>query len=268
MLAPDVADLARAAAVEIRAFLGRHVEEAIKVGKRLLEVKVAIPHGEFGRWLAAEFGMSERTARNYMSVAETFGNANRQQLPFLPLRSVYMLAAPSTPPAAREQVQRNLNEGKPLTEADVHAVVKAERKRIEAEKRRQEEECRKAHADAAKERRTKAYRERKTKKEAEERAAREAESRKRETAAKEAEVLIIDALSAEQRRRLAQLLTDAGWDFHRASLLKQLARRLPRNAGSQSAESNVTAPSGRIVRFDDAVMARRALVEECAPDAP
>ena len=70
-LARDVAEMARAAAAEIRASLGRHIEEAIKAGKRLIEVKAALPHGEFGKWLAAEFGMSERSARNYMSAAET-----------------------------------------------------------------------------------------------------------------------------------------------------------------------------------------------------
>ena len=136
--------MARAAAAEIRASLGRDIEEAVKAGKRLIEVKAALPHGEFGKWLAAEFGMSERSARNYMSAAETLGFANRQPLQILPMRSVYLLAAHSTPSAAREQVLRDLGEGKQLTEADVNQVVKAERQKVEDERRKKEEEARTA----------------------------------------------------------------------------------------------------------------------------
>lgn len=216
-LAADIAEMARAAAAEIRASLDHHVEEAIKAGKRLIEVKAALPHGEFGKWLAAEFGMSTRSAQNYMNVAEILGS-NAKRLRILPMRSVYRLAAPSTPPAAKEQVLRDLSEGKCLTEADVNKVVKAERQKIEDERHRKQEEAAKAKAS---ERRTKAYRERMER----ERAERDAEWKRREeeerSAARNAAALIVEHFPAEQRARLRDLVARG-----RFRLMEELDSRL------------------------------------------
>jgi cytochrome c553 len=40
-----------------------------------IQVKEALGHGRFLRWIEAEFGMSERAARNFMGVATTFKSA-------------------------------------------------------------------------------------------------------------------------------------------------------------------------------------------------
>ena len=72
-LAPDIASMAAAAAAEIRTSTRRQITEVIAAGKLLLEVKAALPHGAFGKWLEAEFGWTERTAQNYMRAAETYG---------------------------------------------------------------------------------------------------------------------------------------------------------------------------------------------------
>ena len=45
----------------------RHAEEA---GKLLMEVKAALPHGEFGPWLDANVLVSQRQAQRYMAVAQ------------------------------------------------------------------------------------------------------------------------------------------------------------------------------------------------------
>src|SRR4051812_1213845 len=70
----DVADRVRSTAEQIRQKVKRTVEDIIiEVGRELLAVKEALPHGQFGRWLRAEFGWSERMAQNFMGVAERFG---------------------------------------------------------------------------------------------------------------------------------------------------------------------------------------------------
>jgi len=46
----------------------------IEIGRELIEAKKEIEHGQWGTWLANEFEWTDRTARNFMAVAERFGN--------------------------------------------------------------------------------------------------------------------------------------------------------------------------------------------------
>ena len=55
----------------------RHLHSAIlsfkEAGEKLIQVKVSLPHGEWGDWLADYCpDISERTARNYMRLAENW----------------------------------------------------------------------------------------------------------------------------------------------------------------------------------------------------
>jgi hypothetical protein len=73
LLEAQVAKQARSAADRIRERVKKTVEDIIEVGNDLLAVKEALEHGHFGAWLRAEFGWTDRTARNFMAVAEQFG---------------------------------------------------------------------------------------------------------------------------------------------------------------------------------------------------
>lgn len=46
----------------------------IEIGRELIEAKKEVPHGQWGTWLANEFEWTDRTARNFMAVAERYGN--------------------------------------------------------------------------------------------------------------------------------------------------------------------------------------------------
>lgn len=48
----------------------RNREQMIEAGRRLLEVKAALPHGEFLPWVQSESGMSYDTAQRYMRMAK------------------------------------------------------------------------------------------------------------------------------------------------------------------------------------------------------
>src|ERR1051326_261900 len=102
-LEAGVAEKARSAAARIREKVKRSVENIIDVGNDLLAAKQVLPHGQFGLWLDAEFGWAERTARNFMVVAERFGakSAIIADLPIDPT-AAYLLAAPSVPEQAVE----------------------------------------------------------------------------------------------------------------------------------------------------------------------
>src|SRR5262249_14848074 len=78
LLEAKVAEKVRTSADRIRERVKKTVEDIIEVGNELLAVKDALEHGHFGPWLKA--GWSERSAQNFMSVAERFKSAKFAEL--------------------------------------------------------------------------------------------------------------------------------------------------------------------------------------------
>lgn len=105
----------------------RVVEDVIEMGKALLEVKAELPHGQFGKWLDAEFGWHARTARLFMSAAERFGTKT-EMIADLSATVVYLLSAPSTPDKVVETVIERAEDGK-LTVAEVRGIIAKAMKR-------------------------------------------------------------------------------------------------------------------------------------------
>src|SRR5581483_6392265 len=72
VLRTEAAEKVRAATDRIRERVRRTLEDILQIGSNLLKVKGVLGHGLFSKWLQAEFGWSERSAENFMSVAEHF----------------------------------------------------------------------------------------------------------------------------------------------------------------------------------------------------
>src|SRR4051794_5554671 len=87
-LDPNIVADAKDAVRCIRNILKHTIVGIIEVGERLGAIKGRLPHGQFSSWIAAEFGMSDRTARSYMSAAE-FAAGKRKRFPFCS-RRLYM----------------------------------------------------------------------------------------------------------------------------------------------------------------------------------
>lgn len=62
------------ATTEILMLKDQTAQNIIEIGKRLIEVKNNLPHGEYLNWLENKVDFSDRTARNFMKVATTFSN--------------------------------------------------------------------------------------------------------------------------------------------------------------------------------------------------
>ncbi len=60
-------------AAEIRALTASMLNGVIEIGRRMVEAKAILPHGEFGRWIAEETGYSSSTASNFMRIFEEYG---------------------------------------------------------------------------------------------------------------------------------------------------------------------------------------------------
>src|SRR5205823_6552311 len=106
------------------------LDNLIEVGRELLSVKGAVGHGHFGAWLKAEFGWTERTAQNLMSVAERFG-ANPKLLSHLIIQptAAYLLAAPSVPDEAREVAVEMAKAGEEITTKVAKKILAETRKK-------------------------------------------------------------------------------------------------------------------------------------------
>ena len=93
-----------------------------------LAFKEALEHGHFGPWLKAEFGWGERTAQNFMSVAERFKFAKIADLPIQP-SAAYMLAAPAVPDEARQVAIEKAEAGEEITFTTAKEIVAEAKKK-------------------------------------------------------------------------------------------------------------------------------------------
>ncbi len=117
----------RGAATDIKRRTVRAQADLILAGQRLTEVKDLLPHGQFEKWIGAEFNMSLRMAQNLMSVAEVYAGKS-EIIAFLQPTVLYMLAAPSVPEAARvEVIEQAQATGKPPSVAEVKATIATHR---------------------------------------------------------------------------------------------------------------------------------------------
>ena len=105
-------------AVDIHGKLKRTVQDMIEIGEQLIEVKQYFPHGKFEEWLNEEFGLSIRSARNFMISAKHYADKSAI-IADLDVTTVYLLAAPSTPKEARAEVDAMLRMNLVPTYAEV-----------------------------------------------------------------------------------------------------------------------------------------------------
>lgn len=99
----------------------------IDVGADLRQIKERLPHGEFGKWLHAEFNMTERTAQNYMAAAALV--EKYETVSVLRPKTLYLLAAPSTPSDAREKLIKRFTCGEMLSDRAVRDEISEARRR-------------------------------------------------------------------------------------------------------------------------------------------
>jgi hypothetical protein len=97
--------------------LGRNVvRDILEIGARLREVRKALYHGEWEKWLDVEFGWSSRTARRYMTAAKAFADKSDMvsELP-IDIGAIYLLARPRTPPEVRLKAIERARLGERIT---------------------------------------------------------------------------------------------------------------------------------------------------------
>lgn len=137
-LKSDDRELARGARDRIAARIkGSGVAE---IGRDLIAVKKALPHGTFLDWLRHEVKINVRNAQNYMSVAKAFGD-DVSLVSYLPPNVLFKLASKGTPQPVRDGLLEAIRNGEKPGESDLEHVLRGSRltKRRKAIKRERNE---------------------------------------------------------------------------------------------------------------------------------
>lgn len=111
---------------KVHALFARAQQNILEIGDALINVKDTIGHGNFGRWLDAEFGWSKATAGRFMQVAEQFRGISHVER-FEPT-ALYALAAKNVPDDVRDQFIEQADTGQQIKHQDVRAALGKERK--------------------------------------------------------------------------------------------------------------------------------------------
>ncbi len=118
---------------------------AIEIGRRLVEAKSLLPHGEWGNWLKEKVGFSQSSANNYMKIFEEYGDEqitlfgavpNSQTLGNLPYtKALKLLALPSE---EREEFV-NKNKVEDMSSRELEQAIKERNEAIAAAERAEKE---------------------------------------------------------------------------------------------------------------------------------
>ncbi len=79
--------------VEIKFHLNQMGFHVIEVGKRLLQAKTLVPHGDWANWLKNNFNLSQESARKFMRCSEKFGKSTTSWI-LKPSQMFELLALP------------------------------------------------------------------------------------------------------------------------------------------------------------------------------
>lgn len=105
--------------------LRRSAGDIVEIGKSLSRVKGRLPHGQFGLWLEAEFGWTDRTAQRFMRVAAVFKSDNLSDVP-IPPSALYALASGDVPQDLRDHFLEQAERGEPVTHLQVQEAIKSQ----------------------------------------------------------------------------------------------------------------------------------------------
>jgi hypothetical protein len=114
-------------AAQIRRLGKRVVEDVVEIGRRLVKAKELTKElegpGHWLSWLEREFEWTDRQALNYTRVYEMASRSEKFSEVSIPVSGLYLLAAPSTPESARQEVIDRAANGESPSVAEVKEII-------------------------------------------------------------------------------------------------------------------------------------------------
>jgi hypothetical protein len=115
----DKRTIVEAATDRLHTLVRKTGEQIIEIGRELIAVKDALPHGQFGLWLESEFGWSQPTASRFVSVAKAF-DSETIHVEYFEATALYALASGQVPESIRAEFVDRAEAGERIT----HKAVK------------------------------------------------------------------------------------------------------------------------------------------------
>jgi hypothetical protein len=121
---PTPANVLAEHADAIRRLGKQTVENIVEIGRRLVECRDRhLDHGQWLPWLEREFQWSRQTADNFIHVYEARAKLPKFGNLILPVSGLYLLAAPSTPEAAKTEIIKRAEAGETLPVEEVKQII-------------------------------------------------------------------------------------------------------------------------------------------------
>jgi hypothetical protein len=114
----------------VRERLTNMTADAIEIGRELQAVKLRLHHGQFLNWVETACELSPRTAQLMMRAAE-WAEGKHEIVSHLEPTAIYLLTAPSTPDAVRQEVLSRLEEGERPAPKVVKQMIRGETEEAE-----------------------------------------------------------------------------------------------------------------------------------------
>jgi DUF3102 family protein len=110
---------------EVRAQSRVIVAGIVMIGRILVEAKEEVGHGKYEKWVREELGYSPSTALNYVRSYELFNSVTGYgfEPPQIDARSLYRLAAPSTPREVRAEFLEKATSPEGISKEEVAKLV-------------------------------------------------------------------------------------------------------------------------------------------------
>lgn len=107
---------------EIKSYINQISQNIIEIGKRLIQAKSLVSHGQWTQWLQNNFQLSQNTAGRFMQAAERFGKSATSQI----LNQSQMIALLSLPSIedTNKFIEEKASAGTPVSDMSIKTLRK------------------------------------------------------------------------------------------------------------------------------------------------
>ncbi|ATQ67910.1 DUF3102 domain-containing protein [Methylosinus trichosporium OB3b] len=110
------------AAARIRRLHAESLKSCIEIGRTLAKAKRSLPHGGWTEWLEVELGLNDRTAQNYMRVAEVMKGKTADVGDLSPSLLLEIVSS-KAPEFARDEILGRVRSGEAVTVREGRKVI-------------------------------------------------------------------------------------------------------------------------------------------------
>lgn len=121
----DIEKVVKQCADQIKSLMHQTIKTNIEIGHNLIKVKQELKHGQFVKWIKSEFSWGLTTAYKFIHVAENCEEVRKfsQYENLIDTSTLYLIAAPSTPQKARQELLNLVKEGEKVTNGKACKVI-------------------------------------------------------------------------------------------------------------------------------------------------